>query len=213
MGPKLYLKADKVSCCGKLVLETLHKNICSQTVCVFSEGADCEGADEAGVSAPAVSTGCCANWESKRERGESDSQTWKWTHNNNMKIFLVSHWGNWTCLMNLGLSCFKPCCHLLLVVCDTALNPREWMFRKSCCYVSNCGRAEWSCSSRQTSALVWDLLPAVCCGVALPRRTPSHFGWLMWVMFSLFCLCVWTWTCFPVTKTPNMATGIHVSGQ
>lgn len=181
MGPKLYLKTFKVSCCAKLVLETLHKNICSQTV--FSEGARCEGADEAGVSAPAVSTGCCANWESKRERGERDrliTITWKYFWCPTKETGLG--WWIWACLALSHAVIY----HLLYV---TALNPREWMFRKSCCYVSSCGRAEWSCSSRQTSAPVWDLLPAVCCGAALPRRTPSHCGWLMWVIFSLLSLC------------------------
>lgn len=56
--------------------------------------------------------------------------------------------------------------------------------RRSSCCVSGCFRVELSYSSRQTSALVWDLRRAVFCGAAPPERTQSHTGWLMWVILT-----------------------------
>lgn len=56
--------------------------------------------------------------------------------------------------------------------------------RRSSCCVSGCFRVELSYSSRQTSALVWDLRRAVFCGAAPPERTQSHTGWLTWVILT-----------------------------
>lgn len=64
------------------------------------------------------------------------------------------------------------CVHVPVCVCVCAR-------RRSSCCVSSCGRVEQSYSSRQISALVWDLRCAIFCGAAPPGRIQSHTGWLM----------------------------------